>query len=225
MARETLSGAALCKACGIKRAELNEWLQAGVPFVGSAKRKRFVEADVAEWLLKTGRAQRPRVVDTAAAVAREFGVAERTVFYWRDRTDFPRMPDGEGWDLDAIRRWREANDRKAEQGSDPELAKIRRDREWEDYERVRLANERTRTNLIDKDLARRTQRAAIAEACARLDTIPDEVADLLPTKLSKSVRRRIHQQVTKLIRDARKTIGDGLARVAAELSAEAEGDD
>ena len=157
--------------------------------------------------------KRSRIVETRAAVARHFGVAERTVGNWISRG----MPGSPGrYDTERIAAWREGLDSATKADRDkPVSDRQRLDRIRADREALRLARERHQ--LVPLEAVRRLFIRHVDEAKAILMQIPDAVIGALPAKTTTKDRQNIGRDARRIVEDTCQALSDLLT--APEIAA------
>jgi len=180
--------------------QIRKWVAAGMPCQRRGRAYNFDAAAVAEWLVANGHARSRQTVRTQAEIANHFGVADRTVAYWRGRG----MPGEPGdYDLDEIEAWREreglarvdANSVKAEgQRIDNELKQLKLDQ--------------ARGTLVAIDVIVRLFIRHIHEAKAILDQVPDRAVSALPAKTPRKIRTSVRAECRKIVDGACQSIAD-----------------
>ena len=143
---------------------------------------------------------KPQAAATIAAAARELGVDERTLKTWLGK-GCPRGQGG-GYDVAAIRAWREAN-LKVQRLEPTEL---RGRAHWEkrkaraDAKMRELELKLKQRELIEVDVAARVIGQHIAEVKAHLGQLPDFMLSLVkvPAGQAKQVRERLKGKLNDL---------------------------
>lgn len=180
--------------------QIRKWVAAGMPCERRGRAYKFDVAAVTVWLVENKHAKQRQTVRTQAEIANHFGVADRTVAYWRGRG----MPGEPGdYDLDEIAAWRDreglarvdANSVKAEgQRIDNELKQLKLDQ--------------MRGELVAIDVIVRLFTRHIHEAKAILDQVPDRAISALPAKTPRKIRTSVRDECRKIVDGACQSIAD-----------------
>ena len=152
--------------------------------------------------------------DVAAALA----VSRRTIQDWF-AAGCPGRSD-EGYDLEAIRAWREANRRPLPEATDSDA----QDRAYWEERKVRavaLQEEldlgKQRGELVEVDFVARLLSRHIAEHNTQLAQLKDRVLALLPPKMKVADRRRILKGIDKSTDDLRSLMAQAAEQWAQEI--------
>jgi hypothetical protein len=198
----------------ITEPQLRAWMRDGMPAI-STKPRRFDEAAVHAWLLKTGKIepepQPEQVVTTRAELAQVLGVNTRTVAEWLNDPDFPGQAGQPGrangyFPVEKIRAWMAARPQYEDESSELNSA-LKRER----LEKLRLENAETAGRLIDRAavegwVARKAalarQRLATLEPIV-MGSLPPEIDARVKAQLAVDVRSIIDQMLTELARSYR----------------------
>lgn len=212
-----LSTKQLCERLGVTRQRVLGWVSQGLPHEGQGRTLRFAAEAVREWLVAHGIAQvdQPRpCADRLADVAAAFGVSERAVLYWRN-AGMPVEADGT-YDLGRIGDWRAAKYGRGDESLSPrvqydtELARIRRDREQIELDRLR-------GNSIPIEEPSRILDRAIALAAAQLQQIPDVAVAHAGAKATAEERKRLREVMQQQVDRAQTALAQAHEEWAAEI--------
>ena len=194
----------------ISQPKLTSWIQEGLPWEGTERKKRFDPEQVSQWLIETGKAARPpaktdrdvgRICTTRAEAAQELGVAPRTLATWCTYDDFPGRPGHRGrregfYPITEIRQWRERTFGESEPESQATSARARKDNAQAEMAELDLAERRG--ELIPLQVVINFYARQMAQAKAQLMDLADIVASLLPPKLNREEKKRIRDRVDEV---------------------------
>jgi phage terminase Nu1 subunit (DNA packaging protein) len=143
-----------------------------------------------------------------AAVARHFGVSERTVHLWRGQ-GAPIRASADGYDLAAIEAWRAEHVETEQSGG---RAKAEEERAWIRAAKERIQLERLKGEIIPFAFALSVIERHAAEVRRRIEELPEYVESLLPDneKLRAWIRARVEKRIEKIC--------DAMAEAAEELT-------
>lgn len=185
----------LAERLGVDAKRVRRWVAAGLPHFGQARLLRFDPEAVRTWLVAAGiaEAEAPRqLVGRVADVAAAFGVSERAVLYWRNQ-GMPVEPDGQ-FDLARIADWRASRIGRGDEALssrvqyDTELARIRRDREALELERLRGA-------YIPIDEPTKVWERSVGLATAQLQQLADLAVAHAGKKATADERRKLREEM------------------------------
>jgi predicted DNA-binding transcriptional regulator AlpA len=211
-----MNAANLQKALSVTPATLRAWIKAGLPCKGKGRDRVFEPAAVEQWLLDTGRAEKPAapspagvVACTMAEAALLLGVSKRVFADWATEPAFPGKPGTTGkrdgyFPIAEIEAWRASRfgaDARSGAADDGERAvrrqmlEIDRDRKLAELERDVLGT------LIDAEETTRFIAFVVATAKGVLQELPDRVLARLPGKLPMKLRKLIRKVVLTVVRE------------------------
>jgi phage terminase Nu1 subunit (DNA packaging protein) len=227
-----VTGTELCQALGIRRRQLTAWVEDGLPWTGTPRRRSFDPDEVSVWLVAAGHAdpvQDPAlpaeqiVLRTRDEVATHFGVSTRSVATWI-REGMPGLPGSPGrregyFPVEEIEDWlRSRKIMPGESAADPralEDARVKRVRA--DIMELELAEKRGQ--LINSEEAARKWVHAVHEAKAQAEQLPAWLMKRLPEDLPREIRRRIRGGLKRRLNELYRTLELGLLAQADELEA------
>jgi len=197
----TLTAAELAAQLGVSAQQVAGWTRAGMP----RGKRGYDPGQVSRWLVDTGRAEKPAedptpdiILRTRAEVARQFGVAERTVSTWQMETDFPGRAGSSGpnaagcYPVRAITDW--LRRRGLRGGGVAGSSTISRDRLMAARaEREELELAKDRGELIEAEEVARFFARTNAGAAVLLGQMVDRAAARLPRTITVKVAKKSHQ--------------------------------
>lgn len=210
-----MNAAELQKALGITPATLRTWINAGLPCKGKGRVRVFEPAAVEQWLLDTGRAEKPAAPSPAGVVARTMAeaaqlldVSKRVFADWTKEPGFPGKPGTTGkrdgyFPIAEIQAWRVvrfgADARSGSDDSDREVRKdileIKRDRDLAEFEQFL-------GTLVDAEQMALFICSRVATAKGVLQELPDRLLARLPSKMSPKLRKQIRKETLEVVREA-----------------------
>jgi phage terminase Nu1 subunit (DNA packaging protein) len=159
-----------------------------------------------------------QMLPTVADVAKSFGVSRRTVHDWIG-AGCPGKGES-GFDVEAIRTWREANRRPRDEPGDED----KEDRSyWAKRKEAALAQQEelelatAKGEMIEVDYVARLLARHIAEHNTQLAQLKDRVLALLPRKMKAADRRRILAGIDKSTDDLRSLMAQASEQLAIEI--------
>jgi len=207
-----MTATTLAQALTVKPPEVKAWVARGLPWHGTARRRKFDEHEVALWLVNEGEFASDaaqlnghatgKVVATIADAAVELAVNERTLKSWLKLPGFPGRPGEQGrhqagrFPIDTIRTWRAAYFGTGEGG---EFAAARLTDRREGARSKRLKNDLLEGRLYYREDVERNAAELTTRIAGRLEELPTELAAELPAKDRPRLKRRLAERVRAIL--------------------------
>lgn len=165
------------------------------------------------------------LVSTRNEAAKLLGVTPRQLGTWCHEPWFPAdAKSKQGWDVEKIRKARDAAGRKGSDISD-EARRLTLEEKREKVERLRIHRERDQLKL-ERERGRLIPRAGVelfastilTELADWCDQLPDVIGNTVPTKIRKTLKARIRDELDK----RRTNLREQLEREAKNLDSQQE---